>query len=72
MLFTRLALSYAMTDLRAPKHYGIGDLYLEACAHEANLSLIVNDANAPDTLSRVDFRQFLEDADLEFSVACLT
>lgn len=54
--------------IKSPKHYGIADLYLEACEADAHLTVVVNDINASNTLSKVDFREFLRSAQGEFCV----
>ena len=41
-----------LADLRSAKHYGLGDLYLEAIAENAHLNVFVSDAEG---LSQMDF-----------------
>ena len=55
-------------NLRAPKHYGIGDLYLEAVCANAHLDVIFN---LEEGLSRQGWTEFIVDAGHEFAASCM-
>ena len=55
-------------NLRAPKHYGIGDLFLEAVCANAHLDVVFN---LEEGLSRQGWTEFIVDAGHEFAASCM-